>query len=108
MDPTLDVAKVPNTGAVVAKIETIVESILDALLAKQPLSIPIRMKTPLPSTISSSSPHCRQWREMAVSFPGKTNDESRRFGKDMCRSGHFSECMAEQRAVNREIDMIPV
>lgn len=82
MDFTLDMTRVPNTAAVIGKIETIVESILDALLAKQPISIPIRMKKPLPST-SSSGPHAKPWREMAVSFPGKTNDESRRFGKDM-------------------------
>jgi hypothetical protein len=85
MDPTLDVTKPPNHAPLIAKIETVIESILDALLAKQPMSIPIRMKKPprTAAAASSGAPDAKPWREMAVSFPGKTNEESRRFGKIM-------------------------
>jgi hypothetical protein len=78
-----DGARVPGTAVIViSKIETVVESIIDALLAKQPISISIRMKkTPKATSPSVVAPDFKPWREMAVSFPGKTNDESRRFGK---------------------------
>lgn len=107
MEPRIDIAEVPNTAAVIAKIEKIVEAILDALRAKQPISIPIRMKTPLSSTVvSSDCPHFRQWRELTVSFPGKTNDESRRFGKKTHCSKHWREGLLDGGAVNEKVDMI--
>jgi hypothetical protein len=91
MDPILNETKPLNHAPLIAKIETVIESILDALLAKQPMSIPIRTKKP-PQTAAASSgaPDAKPWREMAVSFPGKTNEESRRFGKEM--KCVFAEC----------------
>ena len=77
----VDMTEVLNTATVIAKIEAIFESMLDALLAYHPISIPIRMKTP-PSSMTTSNSRCGRWREMTVSFPGNTDDESRRFGKN--------------------------
>lgn len=79
MSSSLEVSSAPGTINVISKIETVFESILNALLATEPISIAIRMKKPPQTTLTTAS-GIKAWREMIVSFPGKTEEESRKFG----------------------------
>lgn len=81
-----------QTGVVVARIEGILESVLDDLLRKErSVSIPYRTRSSatrsrprsdgIPGTASSSPLDRTSGRSEVLRFPGKTRREARKFGR---------------------------